>query len=70
MKDKFSTKEYFEKLDKYWRAANYLSAAQLYLLNNPLMRDHELCMDDIKKNWLGTGEQFLDKTLFMPTATA
>lgn len=49
MKDKFSTKEYFEKLDKYWRAANYLSAAQLYLLKNPLMRDHELCMDDIKK---------------------
>lgn len=53
MKDKFSTKEYFEKLDKYWRAANYLSAAQLYLLNNPLMRDHELCMDDIKKKLVG-----------------
>ena len=58
MKDKFSTKEYFEKLDKYWRAANYLSVAQLYLLNNPLMRDHELCMDDIKKK-LGERIKFL-----------
>ena len=53
MKDKFSSKSYFEKLDKYFRAANYLSAAQLYLLDNPLMRDHELCAKDLKKKLVG-----------------
>lgn len=51
--DKFSTNEYFEKLNKYWNAANYLSVAQLYLLTNPLMRDHELCLDDVKKKLVG-----------------
>ncbi len=53
MKDKFSDKNYFEKLDMYFRAANYLSAAQLYLLDNPLMRDHELCEKDLKKKLVG-----------------
>lgn len=52
-KDKFSNKEYFEKLDKYWRATNYLSVAQLYLLDNPLMRDHQLCEKDLKKKLVG-----------------
>ena len=33
-------------LDKWWRAANYLSAGQLYLLRNPLLRE-ELTMDDL-----------------------
>ena len=51
--DKFSTTEYLNKLDGYWRAANYLSAAQLYLLDNPLLRDHELCAEDIKKKLVG-----------------
>lgn len=51
--DKFSTKAYYEKLNKYWNATNYLSLAQLYLLDNPLLRDHELCMDDIKKKLVG-----------------
>jgi len=32
------TKEYLKKMDAYWRAANYLGAAQLYLLDNPLLR--------------------------------
>ena len=27
-----------EKLDAYWRASNYLSACQLYLLDNPLLK--------------------------------
>lgn len=53
MQDKFSTPEYFEKLNKYWNAANYLSVAQLYLLDNPLLRDHELCMADIKRKIVG-----------------
>ncbi len=27
------------KMDAYWRAANYLSAGQIYLLDNPLLRE-------------------------------
>lgn len=26
------------KMDAYWRAANYLSAGQIYLYDNPLLR--------------------------------
>ena len=26
-------------LDAYWRAANYLSVGQIYLLDNPLLRE-------------------------------
>ncbi len=51
--DKFSTDEFLNNLNKYWRAANYLSAAQLYLKDNPLLRDHELCLADIKKKLVG-----------------
>jgi xylulose-5-phosphate/fructose-6-phosphate phosphoketolase len=29
----------FESLDAYWRAANYLSVGQIYLLDNPLLRE-------------------------------
>lgn len=53
MKDKFSTNEYFEKLNNYWNASNYLSVAQLYLLDNPLLREHELCLKDIKPKLVG-----------------
>ena len=28
-----------QMLDAYWRAANYLTACQLYLLDNPLLRE-------------------------------
>lgn len=28
-----------EKMDAYWRAANYLSVGQLYLLDNPLLKE-------------------------------
>ena len=33
--------EYLAKVDAYWRAANYLAAAQLYMLDNPLLRDRK-----------------------------
>lgn len=36
-RDPLSRKE-LERLDAWWRAANYLSAGQLYLLDNPLLR--------------------------------
>ena len=28
-----------ELLDRYWRAANYLSVGQIYLLDNPLLKE-------------------------------
>jgi xylulose-5-phosphate/fructose-6-phosphate phosphoketolase len=28
-----------EQIDAYWRAANYLSVGQIYLLDNPLLRE-------------------------------
>ena len=40
--------EMLEKMNAYWRAANYLSAGQLYLLDNPLLKK-PLSMDQIKK---------------------
>lgn len=39
-------------LDAYWRAANYLSVGQIYLLDNPLLR-RPLTPDDIKPRLLG-----------------
>ena len=41
-----------QKIDAYWRAANYLSACQLYLLDNPLLK-RELKITDIKKKIVG-----------------
>ncbi len=46
------TKEYLQKMDAYWRAANYLSAAQLYLLDNPLLKE-PLRREHIKKKIVG-----------------
>ena len=43
---------YLKKMDAYWRAANYLSAAQLYLLDNPLLRE-PLKREHIKKKIVG-----------------
>ena len=31
--------EELRKMDAYWRAANYLSVGQIYLLDNPLLRE-------------------------------
>ena len=31
--------EELRRLDAYWRAANYLSVGQIYLLDNPLLRE-------------------------------
>ena len=39
-------------LDAYWRAANYLSVGQIYLLDNPLLRE-PLSLDHIKPRLLG-----------------
>lgn len=41
-----------DKLDAWWRAANYLSAGQLYLLDNPLLKE-PLKPEHIKKKIVG-----------------
>ncbi len=41
-----------ERLDGYFRAANYLSVGQLYLLDNPLLR-RPLTREDVKKKIVG-----------------
>ncbi len=41
-----------ERIDGYFRAANYLSACQLYLLDNPLLK-RPLKKEDIKKKIVG-----------------
>ena len=46
------TDELCERMNKYFRAANYLSACQLYLLDNPLLRE-PLTGDMVKKKIVG-----------------
>jgi xylulose-5-phosphate/fructose-6-phosphate phosphoketolase len=41
-----------EKINAYWRAANYLSVGQIYLLDNPLLRE-PLKLEHIKPRLLG-----------------
>lgn len=41
-----------DRIDAWWRAANYLSVGQIYLLDNPLLR-RPLSRDDIKPRLLG-----------------
>jgi len=41
-----------QRLDRWWRAANYLSVGQIYLLDNPLLR-RPLTRDDVKPRLLG-----------------
>jgi len=46
------TNEEFENIDAYWRAANYLSVGQIYLLDNPLLKE-PLELKHIKPRLLG-----------------
>ena len=48
----YSSKEYFDKMTAWWRAANYLSVGQLYLKDNPLLR-RTLKPEDVKKHPIG-----------------
>jgi xylulose-5-phosphate/fructose-6-phosphate phosphoketolase len=41
-----------QKIDAYWRAANYLSVGQIYLLDNPLLRE-PLRLEHVKPRLLG-----------------
>jgi xylulose-5-phosphate/fructose-6-phosphate phosphoketolase len=44
--------EHLQKLDAYWRAANYLSVGQIYLCDNPLLKE-PLAPEHIKRMLLG-----------------
>src|SRR6266568_2539598 len=44
--------EELRKMNDYWRAANYLSAGQIYLYANPLLRE-PLKLDHVKRRLLG-----------------
>ena len=59
----YSSPEYLSLVDKYWRAANYLSVGQLYLKDNPLLR-RPLKKEDVKHHPIGhwgtiSGQNFL-----------
>jgi xylulose-5-phosphate/fructose-6-phosphate phosphoketolase len=44
--------ELLARMDAYWRAANYLSVGQIYLLDNPLLRE-PLRLEHVKPRLLG-----------------
>ncbi|HZD69540.1 MAG TPA: phosphoketolase family protein [Actinomycetes bacterium] len=46
------SQEQLRRIDAYWRAANYLSVGQIYLLDNPLLRE-PLKPEHIKPRLLG-----------------
>src|SRR4051794_21321193 len=47
-----ATTELLDRIDAYWRAANYLSVGQIYLLDNPLLRE-PLRIEHVKPRLLG-----------------
>ena len=49
---KTSTLEGLRKIDAWWRAANYLSVGQIYLRDNPLLRE-PLTIEHVKSRLLG-----------------
>src|SRR5438132_9546278 len=55
--------EELRKLHAYWRAANYLSVGQIYLMDNPLLKE-PLRLEHVKPRLLGhwgttSGQNFL-----------
>src|SRR5271166_746991 len=44
--------ELLARMDAYWRAANYLSVGQIYLKDNPLLKQ-PLTLEDVKPRLLG-----------------
>jgi xylulose-5-phosphate/fructose-6-phosphate phosphoketolase len=51
-KTKSPSPELLQRMDAYWRAANYLSVGQIYLYDNPLLKA-PLSKDHIKPRLLG-----------------
>ena len=46
------SEELQQRMHAYWRAANYLSVGQIYLLDNPLLK-RPITIDDVKPRLLG-----------------
>jgi len=46
------TPDMLDKMNRYWRAANYLCIGQIYLFENPLLRE-ALIAEQIKPRLLG-----------------
>jgi xylulose-5-phosphate/fructose-6-phosphate phosphoketolase len=44
--------ESWTRMDAWWRAANYLSVGQIYLMANPLLRE-PLLIDHVKPRLIG-----------------
>lgn len=63
MTTEFDSKDYLDKVDAWWRAANYISVAQMYLKDNPLLR-RPLQKEHLKTHPIGhwgtiSGQNFL-----------
>ncbi len=52
VKDKPLSQELLRKMNAYWRAANYLSVGQIYLMDNPLLKK-PLKLEHVKPRLLG-----------------
>jgi xylulose-5-phosphate/fructose-6-phosphate phosphoketolase len=52
MKTNTLTPELLDKMNAYWRAANYLSVGQIYLFDNPLLKK-PLTLEDVKPRLMG-----------------
>ena len=52
MKTPALTPDLLDRMDAYWRAANYLSVGQIYLYDNPLLK-RPLTLADVKRMLLG-----------------
>ncbi len=50
--DSSLTQQQVDRMNAYWRAANYLSVGQIYLKDNPLLT-RPLTLDDVKPRLLG-----------------
>jgi xylulose-5-phosphate/fructose-6-phosphate phosphoketolase len=58
METKTLSPELLHKMDAYWRTANYLSVGQIYLYDNPLLKQ-PLPLADVKNILLeGADEHF------------
>ena len=51
--------ELLDKIDAYWRAANYLSVGQIYLRDNPLLK-RPLELSDVKAMLERRADRILD----------
>ena len=66
------SREQLQAMDAYWRAANYLSVGQIYLYDNPLLKE-PLSLRHVKPRLLGhwgTGAARRVLTSFTSTSTA